>query len=69
MLPFGSDQTKSKRKKNKRGGGPLIEKEMAAETPRNLTFLKGLLYFVSVCQPENKYAETASVEAYRSIKN
>lgn len=52
MSPFGTFQTKSKRGKKKKGEGLLTVQEMAAKTPRKLTFLKGLLYFVSVCQPE-----------------
>lgn len=42
---------------------------MAEKKSRKSTFLKGLLHLVSVCQPEKKkHAETASVEAYKSIK-
>lgn len=57
MPPFGPCQTKSKKtkKKKKKGEEPLTLltlQEMAAKPPRKLTFLKGMLYFVSVCQPE-----------------
>lgn len=41
---------------------------MAEKKSRKSTFLKGLLYLVSVRQPEKKHVETASVEAYKSIK-
>lgn len=69
MPPFGPCQTKPKRKKKKGGELPTMQKN-GCKNPQKVTHSWKDCCILSVCvSQKNKNAETASVEAYRSIKD